>query len=92
MISIFKVRKTLLYIFVASITCANFEVFVAYSNEHFYHITPLFEGEMITVMFVMTAFFLVLYNSAFANIRTRRFSTIAIVARVSSWAVFAAMV
>jgi len=91
-ISIYKVRKTLLYIFVASITCANFEVFIAYSNEHFYHITPLFEGEMITTMFVMTAFFLVLYNSAFANIRTRRFSTVAIIARVSSWAVFAAMV
>jgi len=47
---------------------------------------------MITLMFTMSAFFIILYNSTFARFRTRKFTMIAIFARVLSWAIFSVMV
>lgn len=79
------------FIFVATITAANFEVFVAYSNELQYGITALYEGEMLSLVAVFVTVWLILYNSTFSNYRTRYFTLVAIAARVTSWFVFSLM-
>ena len=87
-----KVRKTLRYMLFAALTSLNWEVYIAYSNEEQYHITPLFEGGMITITFILTAIWLILYNSTFSNVRTRYFVVVAILMRVLGVAIFASMV
>jgi hypothetical protein len=87
-----KVRKTLTYMVFAALTSLNWEVYIAYSNEEQYHITPLFEGGMITITFIITAIWLILYNSTFSNVRTRYFVVVAILMRVLGVAIFASMV
>jgi uncharacterized membrane protein len=84
-----KVGKTLRYMICAAICSFNWEVYIAYSNEEQYHITPLFEGGMITITFITTAFWLILYNSTFSNVRTRYFVLVAILMRVLGILIFA---
>ena len=87
-----KVKKTLQFMFFAAVSSPNWEVFVAYSNEEQYHITPLFEGGMITITFIATAIWLILYNSTFSNVRTRYFTIVAIIMRALGIFIFALMV
>jgi hypothetical protein len=87
-----KVKKTLQFMFFAAVSSPNWEVFVAYSNEEQYHITPLFEGGMITISFIMSAIWLILYNSTFSNARTRWFTIKAVFMRAVGVGLFASMV
>jgi len=66
---------------VCAATKVNFEVYIAYSNEEQKQIRPFYEGGMLTATLIITVIWLVLYNSRFANVRTRRFTFIAIIAR-----------
>ena len=91
-IKLYKVRKTLIFIFIASATQENWEVFLTYSNEEQYHITPFFEGGMVTIVLVISSFWLILYNSTFANRRTRWFSFVAIIMRLLSVIIVSRMV
>jgi hypothetical protein len=87
-----KVRRTLTYMFFAALSTLNWEVYIAYSNEEQYNITPLFEGGMITITFIATAIWLILYNSTFSNVRTRYFTIVAIIMRALGIFIFALMV
>jgi len=83
-LNIFRIRKTLKYIFLATITAINFEVFIAYSNEEQYEITELFEGGMLAIMTFLTTVLLILYNSSFSKIGTKYFTLLALIARIIS--------
>lgn len=64
-----------------TVTVLNFEVYLSYSNEFQYEITPLFEGTMLTICFFMTTILLAMYNSTFANYRTATFVKLGIFGR-----------
>lgn len=81
-----------MYIFLCGITKINFEIYIAYSNEEQKHINSLFEGGMLTLTLVLTVVWLVLYNSLFGNVRTRKFTLIAILSRISSTFIFSFIV
>lgn len=89
-INLWRVKKTLLYIFLVTLTYANFEVYIAYVNELNFEITPTFEGTMLTLSFFGTAFWLVMYNSVLINAKTKRLTLFAILARYLSSLTYAA--
>ena len=80
-LGLFRVQKVVKSIAVLSLSCVNFEVFLTYMNEEKFHILPVVEGSMITVVAFFASIWLILYNSTFASWRTRRFTFIAIVMR-----------
>ena len=85
-ISIWRVQKVLLYIAFVTLSCANFEVFVCYSNEEQVGIKTIFEGSMATVVYFATTIWFALYNSVWMNKRNRYFILSAIIARYcSTW-------
>lgn len=81
-LNLWRVKKTIKYITVVTLTFINFEVYIAYSNEEVYEISAVFEGTMLTIVFFMTTFWLIAYNSIFINALTRRLTFWAILARV----------
>lgn len=81
-LNLWRVKKTVKYIMIVTLTFVNYEVYIAYSNEEQYGITACFEGTMLTITFFMTTFWLALYNSVFINALTRRITFWAIIARV----------
>ena len=79
-----RLKKTIKYIIIVTLTFANFEVYIAYSNEEQYHISSTFEGTMLTITFFMATFWLAMYNSVLINTRTVRVTFAAILARFLS--------
>jgi hypothetical protein len=88
-LGLYRVRKTIKYIIIATLTYVNFEVILSYSNEEQYEITPVVEGSMISVVAFFASIWLIFYNSVFANKRTRWFVIIAVVARFAGTYVLA---
>ncbi len=80
-LKLFRVRKVVKFIMIVTLTYPNFEVFLSYSNEEQFEITPIFEGSMITVVAFFASIWLILYNSTFASLRTRHFTFAAIMMR-----------
>ena len=83
---------TLQFMFLTALSSFNWEVYIVYSNEEQYHLKPLFEGSMITITFLISAIWLILYNSTFSNFRTRYFTIAAIIMRAFGIVIFALMV
>lgn len=82
-----RVKKVVKYIFLVTLTIANFEVFLCYSNEEQYHISPLFEGTMDTTMLFFSALWISLYNSKLVGIHNKWFCLVAILSRTAGHAV-----
>ena len=80
-LKLFRVRKVVKFIMFVTLSYPNFEVFLSYSNEEQFEITPIFEGSMVTVVAFFASIWLILYNSTFASLRTRRFTFAAIMMR-----------
>lgn len=83
-LSYWRVGKVLKYVIVITLLAANFEVYICYSNEEQYEIKTIFEGSMVTLSYLITTLWLILYNSTLTNIRNRYFSAAAIVVRWAS--------
>lgn len=88
-LGLYRVKKTIKYIVFATLTYVNFEVFLSYSNEEQYEITPVVEGSMITVVAFFASIWLILYNSVFANKRTKWFVFTGVIARYAGTIVLA---
>ena len=71
--SLWRVKRVILFIFVATLTCTNQDVYLIYSNEHQYGIDAYFMGTMLTICSFGATFWLVMYNSTFVNVRNRWF-------------------
>ena len=91
-LSVYKIKKTIIFIFLSTLAAANFEVFIGYSNEEIYHISSAYEGGMMTIIFVVSTFLLISYNSFLGGIRMRYFCAVGNLARYFGILVFAGMV
>jgi hypothetical protein len=80
-ISLWRVKRVMIYIFVATLTCTNQDVFLIYSNEVQFNIDALFMGSMATISFFGTTYWLMLYNSTFANTKCKRLIMISYILR-----------
>ena len=83
-LSIQRMSKNFKYIIIVSLTMINWEVFISYSNEEQYHITPLFEGGMLTITIFFATTWLMAYNSVFADKKARYFVTFGLLCRFFS--------
>jgi hypothetical protein len=91
-LSVYKIKKTIIFIFLSTLAAANFEVFIGYSNEEIYHISSAYEGGMMTIIFVVSTFLLISYNSFLGGIRMRYFCVVGNLARYFGILVFSGMV
>lgn len=91
-LSLWRVKKTVSYVALVTLTYCNFEVYIGYSNEEQYEITATFEGTMLTVTFIFTTMWLAFYNSIFTNTLTKKFTLAALAARLGNTFLMAALV
>ena len=83
-LSIDRMSKNVKFIIIVSLTMINWEVFISYSNEEQYEITPLFEGGMLTITIFIATAWLMAYNSVFAHKKARYFVIFGLLCRFVS--------
>ena len=91
-LSFYRVRKLLLYIFCVTITAVNYEVFLIYANEELYEILPFFEGFVEFLTLFACTLLLILYNTRLAHIHNKYFCCIAIIFRMCAHLLMSAQI
>lgn len=89
---LWRVSRVILYLFVVTIAFVNWEVYLSYSNEEQFEILPIFEGGMVTILFILQVVLLILYNSYWIKIPNKYFVRVAILFRLLSTLVNGAVV
>ena len=91
-LSFFRVKKIIWYLFVVNLTAFNYEVMLTYSNEEQFHIKSFLEGSLDTLCFFMSAIALLLYATKFQEVHNKYFCLAALFARIFATSIMAAQV
>jgi len=83
-LSFYRMKKIIGYLFVVCLTSFNYEVFLTYLNEEQFHIKPFFEGSMDTVSLFFGSLWVLLYATKLHRVHNKWFCLAAILFRVIS--------